>query len=501
MTIMRSSLAIALLVVTACGGKPDDTKATGSGSAPAKPVEPKKPIDHTPLPPLSADSATSGGTGKTKWAVGFGGLQSDTPRGMAIAPSGDTYVVGAFEGEATFGAAGKFTAPDKKSDAYLVKIDPTGKIVWAKTWGGKRDDVATEVAVHGDTVVVVGQFLDDIKIGEFVKKSAGSDDMFVAAFDTKGEPQWLWTGGGVDSDGLNTIASAPDGGWVVGGSFSQSFDLDATHLKSKGHTDAVLIKLKAGGDMEWVKTFGGRYDDTILHVAIDGHANIIVQGHMKDLSDWGGKQLKAGGGSDNDILLAKYDANGDHVWSQNFGNAFNDVAGGVAVDPSGAIVMTGSFDKTVSFGAGDTPHPSAGESDIYVARYSPEGKFLWVKTYGGDREDQGFGIAVDKAGAVVSTGLFQGEVDFGKGPVKSNTPNKDVFVIKHDVNGNLVWVKTFGDHDSDIGRAAAMDADGNPTIAGTYRFKLDVVDPPLESVRDELDRIPKVDTFVMHMDK
>ena len=77
----------------------------------------------------------------------------------------------------------------------------------------------------------------------------------------------------------------------------------------------------------------------------------------------------------------------------------------------------------------------------------------------------------------------------------------DVFVIKHDVNGNLVWVKTFGDHDSDIGRAAAMDGDGNPTIAGTYRFKLDVVDPPLDSVHDELDRIPKVDTFVLHMDK
>nr|MBA3542445.1 hypothetical protein [Deltaproteobacteria bacterium] len=380
------------------------------------------------------------------------------------------------------------------------KLNPEGKIVWAKTWGAKRDDVATEVAVRGDSIVVVGQFLDEIKIGEFTKKSAGSEDLFVVAFDTAGEAQWLWTAGGIDSDGANTVAATADGGWIVGGSYTDGFDIGTTHLKSKGRTDGVLIKLKAGGDTEWVKSFGGRYDDTVLHVAVDGQNSIIAQGHFRDTADWGGKPLTAGGGSDNDILLAKYDANGDHVWSQGFGNAFNDVAGGVGVDPSGHIIMVGSFDKTVTFGKGDT-HTALGESDIYVARFTPEGKLAWAKTYGGDREDQGFGIAVDKAGNSVATGLFAGTVDFGKGAVSSNTINKDVFVIKHDANGAVVWVKTFGDKDHDHGRAAAMDDKGNPTVAGTFRFKLDVVTPPLESVRAEGDRIPKVDTYVLHLER
>lgn len=495
---MQRLSALALVVVAACGNKDAGTPAAGSNAGSARPPQVKKVIEQKPLPPLATDGGAA--TGKVKWATAFGGLGSDTPRGLAVGPDGSTYVCGLFEGEISIGAAGKFASAGK-ADAYLVKLDPTGKIVWAKTWGAKRDDVATEVAVRGDSVVVVGQFLDEIKIGDFTKKSAGSEDMFVAAFDTKGEPQWLWTAGGIDSDGLNSIAAAPDGGWVLGGSFTDSFDIQGIHLKSKGRTDAVLIKMKATGDTEWVKTFGGRYEDTILHVAADGNNNIIVQGHLRDVSDWGGKPLTAAGGSDNDIVLAKYDANGDHVWSHNYGNAFNDVAGGVAVDPSGAIVMTGSFDKTVTFGEGDVPHQAIGESDIYVARYSPDGKLLWARTYGGEREDQGFGIAVDKAGNAVSTGLFQDAVMFGKEVLHSNTPNKDVFVIKHDPNGNLLWVKTFGDHDHDHGRAVAIGDGGDPTVAGTFRFSLDVVSPPLQSVRDEADRIPKVDTFVMRFEK
>ena len=143
---------------------------------------------------------------------------------------------------------------------------------------------------------------------------------------------------------------------MIGGSFTDSLAITTgsgqTNIKSKGGTDAILIKLAAGGDTEWVKQFGGRYDDTILHLAVDANGNIFVQGVFKDVADWGGEPLKAGGGSDNDVVLAKYDTNGDHVWSQRFGNAFNEVAGGVAVDPAGNVTIAGSFENkgSISFG-------------------------------------------------------------------------------------------------------------------------------------------------------
>jgi len=347
--------------------------------------------------------------------------------------------------------------------------------------------------------VVVGQFLDRLELGELKHAAAGSDDMFVAAFDTRGEPQWLWTAGGIDSDGANAVAATPDGGWVVGGSFSQSVELQGTKLVSHGGTDAMLIKLAATGDLEWVKQFGGRYNDTISHVAVDARGNLYVQGVFRDTADWGGAPLTAHGGSDNDIVLAKYDLNGDPLWSQGFGNAFNDVAGGLTVDPAGNVTMVGSFDKSISFGAGDQ-HSSLGEADAFVARFSPDGKLAWARSFGAEREDIAYGIAADAAGNTVTVGWFQGSVDFGTGTVTSQG-NKDVFALKLDPAGGVVWVRTWGDHDHDQGRSVAIDDHGAARVVGIFRFALTLTSPPLDSARAPGDRIPKPDAFVVKLDR
>jgi len=232
---------------------------------------------------------------------------------------------------------------------------------------------------------------------------------------------------------------------------------------------------------------------------------VIVQGVFKDTADWGGTPLKAGGGSDNDVVLAKYDTNGDHVWSKNFGNAFNDVAGGLAVDPSGAITIAGSYENKgpISFGEGDT-HNSLGEADIYVARFAGDGKLLWAKSFGGDRVDVANDVAVDSAGNAVVTGWFEGTADLGRGAVSTTAGNnKDVFVIKLDAKGKALWVQTFGDKDHDQGRAVAIDEAGNVVVSGLYRFKLSLVQPAIEQVRDTKDPIlakaPKPDVFVVKL--
>jgi hypothetical protein len=495
---MRPSIAlVACLALTSC-------KQDAPPPAPAPVARPqvKKPVDRTPLPALAANA--KGATGKPLWATGFGGLGIDSPRAVATA-GGDSYVAGYFDGEIDLGPAGKHAAapaadPKKPtSDAFVVKLDAAGKIAWGKTFGAARDDVANGVAVRGDRVVVVGQFLDTLALGEFKHPAAGSDDIFVAAFDLAGEPQWLWTAGGVDSDGANCIAAAPDGGWLVGGSFTKVAEFQQIKLTSRGGTDAMLIKLAANGDVEWVKQFGGRYNDTISHVATDARGNIYVQGVFRDVADWGGKPLTAHGGADNDVVLAKYDVNGDPIWAQNFGNAFDDVAGGLAVDPAGNLTMVGSFDKSVSFGPGDD-HTSLGEADAFIARYSTDGKLAWARTYGADREDIAFGVAADAAGNTVTVGWFQGAVDFGKGALTSKG-NKDVFAVKLDAAGGLVWAQRWGDHDHDQGRAVAIDDKGAALVVGIFRFTLDLVSPALESVRAEGDRIPKPDAFVIKLDR
>jgi hypothetical protein len=498
---MRSSIVVVLCVLCACSQKKKQAPvSTGSESgAPMTPV--KREVSTKPLPGLATD--TGGATGKPMWQLGFGGFGIDVPRGVAVAPSNDVYVAGYFDGETEFGGnIGKVKAAGG-SDGYLMKVSGDGKPQWARTFGAARDDAANAVAVHGDKVLVVGNFLDEIKIGEFDHKAVGSDDLFAIAYDKDGTPQWLWTLGGIDSDGANAVVGTPDGGWVIGGSYTDSITIGSTTIKAKGQTDALLVKLAATGDIEWIKSFGGRYKDTILWVQCDGNGNIYIAGHFADVADFGGKPLKAHGGSDNDIVLAKYNTNGDHIWSKNFGNEFNDVAGGLAVDPAGHITLVGSFENkgSISFGDGDS-HESLGEADANIARFTTDGKLEWARTFGAERIDVAWGVAADSAGNTVTTGWFEKTVDFGKGPVESKG-NKDVFVVKLDAKGQVVWVQTFGDHDHDQGRGVALDDKGNAIVVAAFRFKLALLDPPIENKRPEndpvLSKAPKPDTAVVKL--
>ncbi len=503
-----SSFAViaACVVLPAACNKKEQAKPAETKTVSEVQVAPKKDVSTKPLPPLAADPG--GATGTPIWQFGFGGPAIDSAKAIAVGPAGEVYICGYIEGEADFGGSVGKKKSAGKSDAFVAKLDPTGKLVWAQTFGAAREDVANAIAVRGDKVVVAGSFLDQITVGSFTKKSAGSDDLFIAELDKDGNAEWLWTAGGIDSDGVNAITAVADGGWVIGGSFTDSLEITAgTHplsLKSKGQTDALLIKLAAGGDTEWVKQFGGCYNDTILHVASDANSNVFVQGVFRDIADWGGEPLKAGGGSDNDVVLAKYDVNGDHVWSQRFGNAFNEVAGGVAVDPAGNVTMAGSFENkgSISFGDKDD-HVSLGEADVFVARFSNDGKLAWAKTFGGERIDVGYDVAVDRSGNALVTGWFEGTVDFGKGTVSTKNLNKDVFVLKLDAKGDTVWASTFGDKDHDQGRAIAVDDKGNAYVTGLYRFELALVDPPIEQAIDlndpVLSKAPKPDVFVVKL--
>src|SRR3569623_1916615 len=185
----------------------------------------KREVAKTPLPALAPDT---GGAGNEVDGAGY------------------------FDGECDFGAPGGKKASAGGSDGFLAKLTADGKMAWVQQYGAKRDDDAKAVAAHGDRVVVVGNFLDEIKAGEYAHKAVGSDDLFAAAYDKTGAVQWLWTLGGIDSDGANTVAASPDGGWVIGGSYSDSITIGSTVLKSKGKTDALLIKLAPSGDLQWI---------------------------------------------------------------------------------------------------------------------------------------------------------------------------------------------------------------------------------------------------------
>jgi DNA-binding beta-propeller fold protein YncE len=173
-------------------------------------------------------------------------------------------------------------------------------------------------------------------------------------------------------------------------------------------------------------------------------------------------------------LLLNHAAQGQvppHHWSHRYRASGADRGEAIAVDPSGNTVVFGTFRDTADFGGG--PLVSAGDSDLFVAKWSFDGDPLWSVRFGSADDDYARGLAVDGDGAIYLTGSFTTAIDFGGGPLMPAAED-DIYIVKLDASGAHVWSQRFGDTDRDIGVDLAIDNGGfHVYLTGTFRSTVD----------------------------
>jgi len=171
------------------------------------------------------------------------------------------------------------------------------------------------------------------------------------------------------------------------------------------------------------------------------------------------------------------------VWAKNIGSATSDNGLSVAVDASGNVYTTGFFSGTADFdpGAGTTNLTSSGEGDIFISKLNASGGFVWAIKFGSNEDDRGQSITLDASGNMYLTGYFSGTVDFDPGAGVTNLSSSfgyEIFIIKLDASGNLIWAKKMGDDFGyDYGRGIAVDASGNVYTTGQFNGPAADFDP------------------------
>ena len=153
------------------------------------------------------------------------------------------------------------------------------------------------------------------------------------------------------------------------------------------------------------------------------------------------------------------------LWAISAGGSLNNLGEGIAVDSKGNNYVSGSFQGRTTFG--NTTLTSNGNSDIFVAKVDPTGKFIWAQSAGGTLSDSGAGIAVDSVGNIYMTGAFQGTVAFGSTTLTSKG-SYDIFVAKVDPKGKFIWAKSAGEASDDFGAGISVDSTGNSYITGSF---------------------------------
>lgn len=455
---------------------------------------------------------------KFEWGKSIGGTALDYGISITFDNYGNTYTTGTFVGTVDFDpGSGISKLSSGGSDIFILKLDAFGQFIWAKKLGGKQNDYGQ--AISSDkfgNIYTIGRFEGTADfnpgIDSFLLTSAGGGDVFISKLDSSGKFIWAKKMGGIEGDIGYCIAIDTKGNVYSTGHFTGTGDFDPGsekyNLISSGYMDVFISKLDSLGNFVWARKIGGNSSSEALFIGLDGSGNVYTTGNFSGNADFDPSNsiynLTAKG--DQDIFISKLDNSGKFVWAKNFGgsSAFKMNHGySLILDKMGYIYTTGYFSGIADFNPGkDTFNLiSNGGSDMFILKLDLSGNFVWAKSIGSAGKDGGYGISLDSFGNVFTTGYFNGQVDFdpNKGIVNLTSNGvDDIFILKLNSVGNLVWVKGFGGDLNDEGTFITISKSGDIYTTGLFQSIIDC--DPSSSVSN-LTSTGGFDMFIHKMSK
>lgn len=380
----------------------------------------------------------------------------------------------------------------------VVLLDPVAskttdqEFVWARSMGGSvADDHGYSVFVdESGYVYTTGDFegTADFDPGPEVYNltSAGGSDIFVSKLDASGTFVWARRMGGYGGDSGSSVTVDHAGNVYTTGFFHGTADFDPDpdrvhNLNSPlGNEEVFISKLDSRGDFMWARQLGGSTDAVGTSLIVDPRGNVYTTGVFRGTADFDPDpdliyNLTSTTGSDDDIFVSKLDADGNFVWAKRMGGGYFDIGSSIAVDRSGDVYTTGYFSGSADFDPGpgaDVLTSDINIAEVFVSKLDSKGAFVWAKRMGGNRDDVGSSIAVDRRGNVYTTGSFQGTADFDPDPDViynlTSTAGRDIFVSKLDSDGRFIWARGMGGTQDDGGSSIAVDHRGNVYSTGSF---------------------------------
>jgi hypothetical protein len=398
---------------------------------------------------------------------------SDLASAVAVDASGNVYAAGRFSSPSvTFGSTVLVNVAYE--DLFIVKYDPAGSVLWAKSVGGDYTEEVRTMAIDASgNLIVAGIFASStLTFGPTTLVNAGNTDLFIAKYDSEGNVLWANSAGGYTGDYSIGVSTGPsDNIYFTGYSYSPSITFGNVTLTNQG---LFLVKYTPGGNVIWVKASGGTHSLLPEGVAVDAQENAYVSGeYWNDMLVFFPDTLVNTNGNTGDVFLVKYDSGGNVSWAKSTGGYSIDYAQSVAADASGNAYLGGTFHSSwITFDTIILTNPdTTKKTGIFIAKYGPAGEVLWASKGLAAGDDQVSSLAVDGWGNSYLAGNFNCDtLDFG--PVKLvNTSHgyTDIFVAKYDPEGAVQWATHAAGRGNEDTYSIAVDPPGNVYVSGMFK--------------------------------
>lgn len=386
---------------------------------------------------------TSQSWSQDTWVKTFGGSGDDRGFSITATLDGGVFITGHTESN-----DGDFKGMNKgKYDIFIMKIDRDGSVLWNKTFGGSVGEREQEfgesmIALSDGSVVVTGSFYSND--GDFKGMNKGRSDMFIIKLDGDGNILWRSVFGGVGTDEGKSITTTLDNDLVVTG-YTNSSDGDFKDTLRSGRL--FVLRCDNRGTTQWMRSYDGcRIGRSITTTSDDG---ILVTGTSGN-----------DGHGNTDVFILKLMGNGEVVWKKTLGGSELDWGNSIVTTSDGGILITG---QTLS-NDGDFQGMNKGRTDIFVIKLDKNGDVLWKKVIGELEGDEGLSVSPTSNGGAIITGYT--EIKNGDFEGMSKGGGTDIFVIKLDKDGDILWKRTFGGSNTELGCSITTAINGGILLTG-----------------------------------
>lgn len=431
------------------------------------------------------------------WAKQVSGTVAANNNGNAVAldADGNIYTCGRFSGTVDFdpGPATVNLTASGLTDIYLMKQDPAGQFLWARSVGGSsisanlNQAVTLTVDAQGNVYtggIYAGTTDFDPGPGTAILNFGGGwSDAFICKYNGSGDLIWAKSYSGPEDESISDIVLDETGNTYVLGSFSGTVDFDpgaGTANMTSAHVAGFVSKLDTAGNFVWAKQLSGTGNFLSASMALSVTGNIYIVGGITDAAvdvDPGTAVSNITPQGIADACVIKLDNNGNFGWVRQIGGTFTIAVGlKVTVDKLERIYAAGIYLGSIDFSTAPTMSlSSSANEDIFLARLDASGNFQWTKsTSGTGTVAELYGLKADAHNNILLSGFFSGTVDFDLGTGTSNLSTTNAtttngFFMKLDNSGNLKWAKQVAGPGFSNCRAITSDASSNVYITGHFK--------------------------------
>ncbi|CAN91674.1 hypothetical protein [Sorangium sp. So ce145] len=431
--------------------------------------------DQQPLDPDGSGAGGAGGPGGSSsrcgapvashpfslddWAA-TSGTSPLAITGIAFDPSGNLGMTGYTVSDVDMPGSSEY------DDALLAKYDAAGNHTLSKLFG---DDSNPQAGRH---------IVFDADCNMFLvrwRSTSSWFDMFLDKLDSAGNPLWskrLNAGHQADWN-IRSIAVDPaTGGVVFMGRYYGDLDLGGGLLprieNDYDPTSGYVAKLDAMGHFVWSKFSprgSGRYTPGAI-MAVDTSGQIVLAADDSDIVEDGSGKLAR-------FLLARLDASGNDLWSQELtaplhhGSASDSQQGlaGVAVDGDGSVILAGNAHCDFDFGGGPLVGANCSSDNAFVAKFDVRGGHLWSRLIEGSLASRAVSLGVDALGNTFVAGSVTGTLDADGTALGAEDEPERQFVVRLDRDGHISWHHILSLEISRV-QGLAVDPEGNVAIVG-----------------------------------